>query len=98
MTVWSLGFERVTVNVKAVVPLLPSVTDTSAIEMTGCGSSFMIVPVAPSVPQTWRWPGRSGSRVKVSLGSSVVSPLTGTVTVWLVTPGVKVSVPLRWRA
>ena len=32
--------------------------------------------------------------MKVSSGSNLVSPLTRTVTVWLVWPGAKVSVPL----
>jgi hypothetical protein len=32
--------------------------------------------------------------VNVSFGSTLVSPLTCTVTVWLVAPGAKVTVPL----
>ena len=44
MTVWPLAATRLTVNVAATVPALPSVTVTSLIESAGGGSSSVIVP------------------------------------------------------
>ena len=55
----------------------------------------MIVP-APVASASVALTGLERPTVKVSSGSSSVSPLTGTVIVLLVWPGVKVSVPLVW--
>ena len=42
--VWLLAFDRLTVKTKLVVPLLPSASDTSFIEIVGWASSLTIVP------------------------------------------------------
>ena len=73
------------------MPLLPSVTVTSPMERVG-KSSFRIVPTAwPSARVAFVGPVRLTS--KVSLPSMTVSPSTGTVTVLLVWPAVKVRTP-----
>ena len=57
------------------------------------GSEFSIVPVA--VPSAIRAPEAFTSRsVKVSSPSSIASSSTGTATVFSVSPGAKLSVPL----
>ena len=72
------GAERLTVNVKVVVPALPSFNETSLIVRFGAASSLTIVPCP--------WPSVTFAPVtlvtltkKVSLVSGVVSPLTRTV-------------------
>ena len=61
--------------------------------LAGCVSSLTMVPTP--------WPsamvaltGVSRLTKKVSVGSNLVSPTTCTVTVWLVSPGAKMTVPL----
>ena len=76
----------------SVVPLSPSSTATSLIVRLGGRSSLLIVPVPVAsdsvAPEALERPS-----VKTSFASSVVSPLTTTLTVLLVCPGVKISVP-----
>ncbi len=83
-----------TVKTYAVVPLLPSLCETSLIVMfDAAASSLTIVPTPwasvivalPVAPERFT--------LNVSFGSTVVSPLTCTVTVCEVTPGAKVTVP-----
>ena len=76
----------------AVVPELPSVTVTSPIESVTGMSSFVMVAVA--VARATPAPeAELRVKVKVSLLSMAVSPRTGTATVLLVWPAVKVRVP-----
>ena len=87
---------RVTVKTKLVVPVLPSFSVTSLIASDGSGvaaSSLVIVPtpwaseiVAPVAPDRFT--------LKVSSGSTVVSPFTRTVTVAVAWLAAKLSVPL----
>src|SRR2546425_9623190 len=96
--VWVLAFDRLTVKGKAVVPggvllVVPSGWATSLMESAGWVSSFWIVPV-PTALAIVALVAPDRVTVKVSLGSNVVSPLTVTVTVLLVSPGLNVSVLL----
>ena len=87
-------YDSVTVKFAAIVPPLPSVTETLEIDnVGGAGSSLTIVTVvelvpivAPVAPEIWT--------LNVSFGSNVVSPFTYTVTVFTVWPGRNVSVPV----
>jgi len=84
----------VIVNVAGVVPDGTFVTVTLLTVKVGNGKLLTIVPVAharPRVPPA----GLDRFSAKVSVGSQPGSPLTYTVTVWLVWPGAKVKVPLR---
>lgn len=96
MTVLSEAFDRATVNVMLLVPELPSPTVELAMDtmrqVTGAASSFLIVPVAVALPR-FAPLGFDSVTVKVSSGSTVVSPRALTVICWLVTPGENVSVP-----
>ena len=70
----------------------PSTTPVSPIESAGAGSSSVIVPrplPSPIVPPD----GADSVTVNVSSASSRTSPLTSTVTVLLVSPAAKVTVP-----
>ena len=58
----------------------------------GAPSSSLMVPVPVAVEIT-AFVAPLNSTSMVSLGSSVVSPLTETVIVWLVSPAAKVRVP-----
>src|SRR3990172_5857636 len=88
----ALGAERVRLNTADAVPLLPSVTVAAAIEIDGTASSFVIVP--KPVPQAIVAPEAAERMTrKVSSVSTVVSPLTSTVTDFAVSPGLKGSVP-----
>ena len=58
----------------------------------GAMSSVKIVPVAVA-PAMVTPDGADNVTVKVSLGSTAVSPMMPTCTVWEVTPGAKVMVP-----
>jgi hypothetical protein len=74
------------------VPLFPSGTVTSSIETFGAASSSPIVPTPwPSAIVALTALERLTS--KVSSASSRVSPLTSTVTVFVVSPVRKVSWP-----
>ncbi len=71
----------------------PSASVTSPIEIvTGVVSSFRMVPV-PWPSAIVAFTGLDKVRVKVSSASTAVSPLTGTGTVFVVSPAAKVSVP-----
>src|SRR2546427_207858 len=96
--VWVLAFDRLTVKAKAVVPggvllVVPSGWATSLMESAGWVSSFWMVPV-PTGLAIVALVGLDRLTKKVSLGSNFVSPLTVTVTGWLVTPGANVTIPL----
>ena len=88
------AYDSVMVKVAAIVPLLPSVTETLEIDNAGgTGSSLTIVTVvelapieAPVAPEIWT--------LNVSFDSNVVSPFTNTVIVFTVWPGRNVSVPV----
>ena len=88
--------ERVTVKVKGIVPLWPSALAAAAAAIASTGgsaSSLRMVPVAVAVART---PSPVGSRrvtLKASWGSTVVSPCTWTVIVFLVCPAPKVNRP-----
>ena len=89
-----LAASRVTVKVRSAEPLSPSVTLASPIDSEGSPSSSVIVPVPVRDDSVEVAPAcADSSRDKVSSGSSVVSPLIGTETVLLVSPGSKVRVP-----
>src|SRR5262249_7824250 len=85
-----LAGTRLTVNVA--VPA-PSFTLTLLIDRVLAASSLVIVPVPVAVAIV-ALVGADRVTVNVSFGSNVVSPLTLTVMVLDVCPGVKVSVPL----
>ena len=76
---------------------LPSFTAVAlATETVGASSSSVIVPVPSRVvepPLSLALLGEDRRRMTVSWGSSVVSPLTVTVTVFSVSPAAKLSVP-----
>ena len=96
MTVWVEAEAKVTVNGKVVVPVVPTVAVPAATVMAGRVSvglyEYVIVPVAEAV-EIAALPALARSRVNVLVPDVVVSPLTGTVMVWVVTPGAKVSTP-----
>ena len=92
MTVFPLDPDRVTVNVRFDVPELPSVKATSLIVIEGSGSSSVIVPT-PWVSAIVTFTGTVRFTTNVSSISSIVSPTTGTDTVFVTWPGVNVSVP-----
>ncbi len=75
-----------------VVPVSPSVTLTSSIEMSGM-SSLRMVPT-PCASAIVALAGLLRLMKNVSSSSMVSSPLTVTAIGWLTTPGAKVSVPL----
>ena len=77
-----------------IVPLWPSPVVTSLIERDGRPSSSTIVPI-PWPSGMVAFVGLERLRKYVSLLSSRRSPLTRTVTVFDVSPGAKVSVPVR---
>ena len=85
--------DSVTVNTAVVVPEVTLVTCLSPIVKDDTRSSLRIVPVAtllaPSVPLV----GLDSTNENNSSGSSVVSPVTSTVTTFTVCPAVKVNVP-----
>ncbi len=88
-----LTADSVTVKLNAVLPLLPSASETSAMLMPGAASSFAIVPVAtPS--KSVALVGPESVSVNVSSASNSVSPFTTTVTVPLAWPAGIVNVPL----
>ncbi len=87
---------RVTVKVKALLPLLPSVRLLLAAAMVRVGaatSSLLIVPVAVAVVMVAPLVALERVTVKFSFGSNVVSPWTLTVITLLVSPGAKLTVP-----
>src|SRR5581483_9867742 len=75
------------------VPAFPSVTVALPIVRVGRASSFVIVPVPIPVPETVALTRFVKLTVKVSFGSTVVSPVTATTICLAVWPGEKVSVP-----
>ena len=85
-----MGLLRLTVK-KALVSL-PSTTVMSLMERVG-ESSLVMVPVAVAVVMVAPLLGLVRVTVKVSLGSGVVSPLTGTLMAWEVMLAPKVTVP-----
>ena len=89
---------RVTVKVKAVLPLLPSfrLALAAAIDSDGPAavSSLRMVPVAVAVPMVVPALGLDSVSVKPSVDSTAVSPATLTVMVLLVSPAAKLTVPV----
>ena len=74
---------------------MPSATAALAIDTVGVTtavSSLVMVPVAVAVPRVAP-DGVDNVTVNVSVGSTVVSPVTATLRVWEVTPAAKVRVP-----
>ena len=86
--------DRVTVNVYAVVPLFPSSWSADNATIERLVSSFRTVAVADAVPSIVPVLGFDSVTVNPSSGSTVVSPATFTVTVLLVSPAAKLTVPL----
>ena len=80
-------------KVAVVVPTSPSVTDTSSIASDGVASLSVIVPV-PIAVVIVALPGFDSVTRYVSFASSSRSPWTVTAIVWVVVPGVNVSVPV----
>ena len=70
----------------------PSATLGDEIEAEGAASSSVIVPLPLAVPSK-ALEALLSVTATVSLGSSRVSPVTRTVTVFSVSPAAKVSVP-----
>ena len=87
-----LALLRVSVNVRFVEPLSPSVTLGESMDTVGVPSSSVIVPV-PVAVETAAFAALLSVTTTVSSASSVVSPVTDTLKVWLVAPAAKVSVP-----
>ena len=87
--------ERVTVKVNGVVPLLPSawLALAAAIESARPVSSLRMVPVAAAVAIVVPAGGTGQRDGEALVGSTVVSPATLTVMVWLVWPAAKLTVP-----
>ena len=83
---------RVTVNVRFVEPLSPSVTRGELTDSVGIPSLSVIVPV-PLTVEIVAFVAPLRVTTTVSFASSSVSPVTDTSKVWLVVPAVKVSVP-----
>ena len=94
VTVCVLEADRLTVKTALPVTVFPSVTVTSLIDSVGvaAASSFRMVP-NPWLMAIVALVGLLRFTKKVSSLSASVSPLTRTVTVLLVSPGLKVSVP-----
>ena len=86
--------DLVTVKVNAVLPDCPSSLVASAAAMASEASSLRIVPVAVAVPVTAPELGLVSETVNPSLASTLVSPETGMVTVLLVSPAPKLTMPL----
>src|SRR5438309_4005151 len=95
--VWVLAFDRLTVKAKAVVPggVLLVVFSRSADWIRDgavSGVQLCVLPISTALAiVALVAPDRV--TVKVSSGSNAVSPLTVTVMVLLVSPGLNVSVP-----
>src|SRR5438552_457930 len=94
--VWELGLDRLTVKMALAVPLFPSITVTSLMLIDGAGSSLSMVPipwlsamVALVAPERVTW--------NLSLGLTLMSPLTWSVIVLFVWPGVIVPVTVLFR-
>ena len=92
VTCWPLAALNLTVNVRFVEPLSPSVTLGESIDSVGRSSSSVIVPV-PLTVEIVAFAALLRVTTTVSFDSSSVSPVTDTLKVWLVVPAVKVSVP-----
>ena len=82
----------VTVNVRAVVPLLPSVATASVTTSLGPASSFVMVPVPMLAPRS-ALKGADRVTVSVSSPSSRKSPATVTWICFVVSPAANTSVP-----
>ena len=82
----------VTRNVRAAAPPSPSVTLGELIDSVGAPSSSVIVPV-PVPAEMVAFAALLNATTTVSSSSSVVSPVTNTVTLRLVTPAANVRVP-----
>ncbi len=83
---------RVTVKSKLVVPELPSLSATSLMVSAESASSFRIVP-RPWLSAMVAFTGLVRLTKSVSSASGVTSPRTVTLTVCVVWPGLKVTVP-----
>ena len=79
-------------NVKVVVPALPSATLTSLIDSVGAASSLVIVP-RPLPSLMVALVGAERSTVKVSLASKTASRQTVTTTFWVVVAARKFRAP-----
>ena len=90
VTAVELGCDRLTVKAAEAVPLFPSMTEASSIEIAGTPSSSRIVAV-PWARATVAPVGAERLRVNVSSGSVVLSPMTSTVTTSTSSPGRKVT-------
>ena len=86
---------RLAVTVAELVAPLSAIEVRDSARVTvGASSSSVIVPVpVPAVLDTVAFVGLLRATTTVSFGSSVVSPVTDTVTVLLVSPAANVSVP-----
>ena len=87
-----LGALRVTGKLRVVEAPWPSVTVAEPMETVGAPSSLVIVPVPVAVPSV-AFVGSLNCTGIVSSASASVSPRTETVTVFVVSPAAKVSVP-----
>ena len=72
----------------SVIAIGSDVTGGGAVEL----SSLLMVPVLVAVPRLAP-DGLDSATVRVSLGSTVVSPVTATLICWETTPGANVRVP-----
>ncbi len=81
-----------TLKLAVTVPVSPSVTVTSPIATEGSESSSVIVP-SPCASSIDAFKALDRLRKKFSSFSSSASPLTSTVTVFVVSPAAKLSVP-----
>ena len=85
------GFDSVTVKLSGFDPLLPSLI-AAGLAIESVASSLLMVPVALALPRI-ALTGFDSVTVKVSFGSTRVSPFTCTVTVWEVSPAANVRSP-----
>jgi uncharacterized membrane protein len=91
VTVAPAAGRRLTVKVMLAEPALPSVSATSLMVMDDVPSSSTMVPV-PWLSAMVALVGELRLTTKVSFTSSSVSPITGTLKFWVVTPALNVSV------
>src|SRR5262245_1697491 len=90
----ALAALRLAVNVKLVVPVLPSARVTSLMLSVGSGASSLVMVHVLTARAIVALVGLASVMKNVSSASTVVSPMTGTGIVRDVTPGANVRVPV----
>ena len=93
VTVLALVADSVRVTIAFVVPVFPSFSDRSAIEMEGNAASSLTIVTTACASAMVALTGDVRLTKNVSFDSAVVSPLTGMLIVVDVVPAVNVAVP-----